>query len=217
MSQTHANGFDWPPSVCLIASAFLTVAEALGLYLRQEVGFQIGHAEDRTALEFALASDNAPGLALVDFDLPGLAGLPGTLEVLRLAHRTRIVVLTDTSLRYTATRLIGEGAAGVVTRDMAAGAVKAALVLVMAGEVFAPRDVLPDLIGTGNLREAGAFTETDLIVLRGLCDGRTNAEIADQNGITELAVQSMVRSLCGRMKVANRTQAALAALTAGLV
>lgn len=204
-------------SMCLIASALLTVAEALGLFLRSEGGFVTAHATDRTELEQALSSDHKPDLALIDFDLPGLSGLPGTLEVLQVAQGTRIVVMTETSLRYTSARLMGAGASGVVTRKMSADAIRAALGLVAAGEAFAPRDVLPWLVGSSDLREEGALSKTEFTVLRGLCDGRTNAEIAERNGMTELAVQSMVRSLCARLRVANRTQAALAALTAGLV
>lgn len=208
---------DRPHPLCLIASAFLTVAEALGLFLQSEGGFAVDHALDRNELERSLTADRSPDLALVDFDLPGLSGLPGTLEVLQVAQGTRIVVMTETSLRYTSARLMGAGAAGVVTRKMPADAIRAALGLVAAGEAFAPRDVLPWLVGASGLRDAGALSPMELTVLRGLCDGRTNAEIAEQNGLAELSVQSMVRSLCTRLRVANRTQAALSALMAGLV
>jgi two-component system, NarL family, nitrate/nitrite response regulator NarL len=217
MSTDTRNGIDWPVSVCLVASALLTVAEALGAYLRADAGMDTRYVEDRGALDQALAARDAPDLALVDFDLPGLSGLSGALEVVSLSPRTKIVVMTETSLRYTSARLIGAGAAGVVTRAMPAAAIKVALDLVMTGEVFAPREVLPLLEGYGELREVGRISEQEQMVLRGLCDGRTNADIAAQNGMTELAVQSMVRSLCTRMKVTNRTQVALAALTAGLV
>lgn len=215
-SNTNTSSDSGPPT-CLIASALLTVAEALGHFLSVGNDFSVSYAVDREGLETALRQEDAPALALIDYDLPGLSGLPGTLDILRRSTGTRVVVITDTPLRYTAARLMGAGATGVVTRTMSAAQLKAALGLVIAGEAFVPRDVLPKLVKAGSLRDGPPLSDLELSVLRHLCEGRSNAQIGRLLALPELTVQSMVRTLCGRLNVANRTQAALAAVTAGLV
>lgn len=202
---------------CVIASEYLTVSEAMAECMAASGVVRPELVTQSRALSAAVRRDAPPDLAIVDFDLPGLGALPGVARLCEEAQSTRFVILTDGSLRYTAARLIGVGCAAVVPRDGPSSRLASALKLVLAGEVFGPRDVLPELVGSGRLRGQGALSQSELSVLRCLCEGRTNAEIAGQVGMTVLSVQSVVRTICGRLGASNRTQAALIALTAGLV
>jgi DNA-binding NarL/FixJ family response regulator len=53
------------------------------------------------------------------------------------------------------------------------------------------------------------FNDQQRIVMRMLCQGRSNKEIAIGLGITELAVRVQLRIVFRALKVENRTQAAV--------
>jgi len=54
-------------------------------------------------------------------------------------------------------------------------------------------------------------------VLRLMCDGLRNAEIAEQLGMTEKTVKAHVSAVLSGLGVLNRTQATLVARRAGLL
>jgi DNA-binding NarL/FixJ family response regulator len=54
-------------------------------------------------------------------------------------------------------------------------------------------------------------------VLRGICDGQTNKDIAQELNLTEVTVKMYVRSVFTKLKATNRTQAAIIGLSTGMV
>jgi len=52
-------------------------------------------------------------------------------------------------------------------------------------------------------------------VLAGLCDGKSNKEIARDLGLQEVTIKLHVRTLCKKLDARNRTHAAVIAKEAG--
>jgi DNA-binding NarL/FixJ family response regulator len=60
------------------------------------------------------------------------------------------------------------------------------------------------------------LSEREMAVLRLVAHGLTNREIASRLVISELTASTHVRNILGKLKLTNRTQAALYALRIGL-
>ena len=61
------------------------------------------------------------------------------------------------------------------------------------------------------------LSQREFQVLRGICEGSTNKDIAHELQLTEVTVKMYVRSVCTKLKASNRTQAAIIALSSGMV
>ena len=61
------------------------------------------------------------------------------------------------------------------------------------------------------------LSQREFQVLRGLCDGQTNKDIAQELQLTEVTVKMYVRAVCTKLKANNRTQAAIIALSSGMI
>ena len=75
-----------------------------------------------------------------------------------------------------------------------------------------PRD-----FGADPERPRRPLTEREKQILRLVCDGLTNAEIALRLGISPETVKSELKRIFHKIEVKNRTQAAVVIVTQGLV
>jgi two-component system, NarL family, nitrate/nitrite response regulator NarL len=81
-----------------------------------------------------------------------------------------------------------------------------------AGEIYAPFNFMqqPDT-AAGNLSQR----ETD--VLRGLCEGKSNKEIARDLDLQEVTIKLHVKTLSRKLNAKNRTHAAMLAREMNLI
>ena len=170
----------------------------------------VGDAETLLA---RLTQPDAIDLLLIDFDLPGLAGLRG-VQLVRaaLGDRPVGVLLCGASLEISK-RIIDAGAQGVLTREMGTEAIAAAITLRATGHTLAVIDRSAPLDGH---RRAGQLSERELQVVTGLCDGLQNKEIAHSFDIQEVTVKMHVRAIIRKLGARNRTHAAMIARDLGI-
>lgn len=57
----------------------------------------------------------------------------------------------------------------------------------------------------------GPMTKRELEVLRGICQGKSNKEIARDTDLQEVTIKLHVKTLCRKLGARNRTQAAMIA------
>lgn len=170
--------------------------------------------DDFAALQTALAEDSFD-LVLVDEALPGMNGLAG-FSALILAHAARPLALMSASTsRVLAEAALAAGARGFVPKKMPARAMVAAVRLMAAGEKFSPMGLLQaDSAPTSPL---SALTAREVAVLRGICEGKSNKEIARDLDLQEVTVKLHAKTLCRKLVAKNRTHAAMIARSAGMV
>lgn len=70
---------------------------------------------------------------------------------------------------------------------------------------------------TQPLSQIDKLTLRDLRMLRAVAEGDTNAEIANQFGITETHVKSLIRGACLKLGARNRAHACILAYKKGLI
>lgn len=177
-------------------------------------GFGFETVDDRAGLLRRLRTAPLPDVVLTEFDLPGLPGLKGTKTVRALiADRPLGVFLPSVPLEL-ARRLGAAGADALLPATIDAPSLLAAATLLTAGHRFvilsSDGHSLPSQL-------AEHLSERELQVLRGICDGLQNKEIAHAFGIQEVTVKMHVRGIIRKLGAHNRTHAAMIARDLGIV
>jgi DNA-binding NarL/FixJ family response regulator len=162
--------------------------------------------------------------ALVDLDIGGQSGLL-VVKALRRAYASLPVIVISGSESASDVRAsIAAGARGYCPKSGSAESLLAAIRMVMSGQVYLPPLMLnatpthTDRAGYGNAVGVGTrLTKRQIEVLRELCEGHPNKNIARRLGMEEKTVKTHVTAIFRTLGVVNRVQAAARARTGGLV
>lgn len=182
----------------------------------------VGTAQDgRQAL--ALLPAAQPDVVLMDLKMPGLNGVQATRHIHQGYPGVRVLILTTYDDDEWVFDAIRSGAAGYVLKDAPAEDLIAAIQTVAAGQtpvhpkvaakVFAQiaRTVPTDATRLSELSER----EREVLAL--LAQGLSNADIAGRVHLSEGTVRNYVSAILGKLGVADRTQAAILGIRAGLL
>ncbi|MEE8272490.1 MAG: response regulator transcription factor [Alphaproteobacteria bacterium] len=161
----------------------------------------------------------AVGLDMVVLDarLAGLDGLKGIQRLRRLAPKVPLVVVCDGGPGPDVAAMLRAGAAGVLPASMSVGAQAAALQLVLAGERFAPPDLLLALHDRRADPEGGPMDRLscrERQVAELIVQGCPNKEIARRLDLREITIKVYASAIFRKLGVRNRTAAAARLLDA---
>jgi two-component system, NarL family, nitrate/nitrite response regulator NarL len=154
-------------------------------------------------------------LLLLDYSMPGMNGLE-SMGQLRAEHpKLPVAILSGSASRDLAEAALRAGAVGFLPKTLSAQGMVAAIRAMLAGEVFVPTDLLVSDAPQGDGMLSLTRRETD--VLRGLCAGKSNKEIARDLDLQEVTVKLHVKTLSRKLGARNRTHAAMIARDEGLI
>jgi DNA-binding NarL/FixJ family response regulator len=195
---------------CLVADDHPALTSAVSSYLADN-GFEIvGPAPDgRRAL--ALAEEEQPELALLDYRMPRLAGLDLIAALREKSPDTRICIYTADGDEKLASEVLAAGAAALVLKEAPLADLVRALEAALAGGSYLDPAVKRAETGGGKL------TQRELDVLGLLAEGMQHEEIGNRLGISSETVRTHLRKACDRLGAATRTQAVAMALRHGLI
>jgi DNA-binding NarL/FixJ family response regulator len=198
----------------LLADDHDLVRETLAAFLVAEGFCEVTSVATLDQALEAIAAGQPFDLVLLDYQMPGMNGLDGLARARAAAPGVPVAILTGTAQRELAETALRAGAAGFVPKTLASRAMVAAVELMAKGEVFAPIS----LLGTGDPAggSLAALTRRETDVLRGLCAGKSNKEIARDLDLQEVTVKLHVKTLSRKLNAKNRTHAAMIARDAGL-
>ncbi len=157
---------------------------------------------------FREVADVAGLIVLLDIELPGLSGPRGVQLARSLLGRQPLGLVHDLAAPGTAQRMLSAGATGILPAELTADALRACLDMLATGQRCV---VLGHDIDMVPFDAGAALTDRELQVLRGLCDGLQNKEIAHRFGIREVTVKMHVRAIVRKLGARNRTHAAMIA------
>jgi DNA-binding NarL/FixJ family response regulator len=172
-----------------------------------------------------LIPEKEPDLVLMDLKMPGMNGIQATVRIRQEYPDVKVLVLTTYGADEWVLDAVRGGAAGYLLK----GTPRDTLVAAVKGTVRGGTHVDPAV--AGRLFEQVAsqpftersqligdeLTERELDVLRLLAGGLTNSQIAARLYLSEGTVRNYVSSILTKLDVADRTQAAVLALRAGVV
>jgi DNA-binding NarL/FixJ family response regulator len=217
----NTKASDTPLPRLLIVDDHALFARGIALLVEQALGWpcvlaaRVDEAEQR--LQEARAAGAPVTLVLLDLELPGLSGLEGLTRLRGLDPGLAIVVCSAHGAELARRRALDRGARAYVSkgespdellavlRAAARAAAAGAARPVPAGAPDAAADAGPDL----------SPRQRDVLWL--LAEGKSNKVIARALGMAENTVRNHVAALLDRLGVANRHEAAAAALRLGLL
>lgn len=205
----------------LLADDHDLLRDTLAHYLMDDTSVRMRSVADLDAALELLQDGERFDLVLLDINMPGMHGLDGLRRVLDAFPAQPVALISGEVPRAQIVEALQMGAAGFVSKAMPAQALAQAIRFMGTGERFAPVDVLLPATGAAPadppLTALGeTLTARERDVLRGLCKGLANKEIARDLGLGEATVKLHIKTLYRRLGVNNRTQAALLARQAGL-
>jgi DNA-binding NarL/FixJ family response regulator len=203
--------------------------QSLELVLRHTPGFELAGAFGSVpALERAMDDPRARAaswsVVLMDLDLPGVHGIEGIRRVKQRLPRLPVVVCTVFEEPATIVDAIGAGADGYLLKGAALPALLDQLATVVAGGASLSSSVARTLLDVVR-RDAGAaaapsrldLTDRERDVLRGLVQGGSYKQIADQLGITENTARGYIKAMYRKLQVQNVAEAVSRAIRERLV
>ncbi|MGP3699743.1 response regulator transcription factor [Rhodobacter sp. NSM] len=186
------------------------VREVMAAYLATQLDVEILEATSVGELETLVRTHGPVDMILLDLLLPGMMpGLEALARLVELNQAQPVVLFASGAAPNVVIEALEKGAAGYIDKSQGARSLVNAINFILAGETYLPAFLR--LTPRRNVSDERGLTPKELEVLLGLTAGLMNKEIAQNLGLSEVTVKMHVRSICAKLNVKNRTQAAMVA------
>jgi two-component system NarL family response regulator len=146
--------------------------------------------------------------------MPGMGGVEAILAIRKKHPEARVIVLSTYDMDEDIHRALQSGAKSYLLKDMPIEEIATTIREVHAGDTSLSRHVIERLTERAQRQQ---LTERERDVLESLIKGRSNKEIASNLCISEDTVKSHLKTLFTKLRVRDRTGAAVEAIRHGIV
>jgi len=190
--------------------------------VRETIASFLVNSDGITAVDTAATLDEALeavrgefvfDLILLDYNMPGMNGLAGLARMKEAAGKVPVSILSGTASPAVAQAAIEAGAMGFVPKTLGSKSMVSAVKFMAMGEVYAPFEFMQK----AQEKTVANLTERETAVLQGLCEGKSNKEIARDLDLQEVTIKLHVKTLSRKLEARNRTHAAMVAKERSLV
>ena len=173
----------------------------------------------------------APDLCILDFRMPGVKGYE-TFQTLREAYPSfSFAVMSGVAEESDIQKIIETGVSGYLPKTMPGRAILKAIDMMLNGSKYIPHDETSRKLAPSYFSDAlplcaatkekpksiVKLTNRETDVLKFLCKGLSNKDIADELNLKTVTVKLHIRGILGKLGCENRTSAALKAREMGIV
>jgi DNA-binding NarL/FixJ family response regulator len=196
------------------------VLEALERILEADDGFNVVGTTNFGAEVLGIVERTRPDMVLMDVHMPDMSGLD-VLDGLKRHHADVQVVFISAGADSGEIRsALQRGAAGYLVKSINPNDVPGALRQIRDGTAYMnvegeDGDAAPSAPGSALAVRAG-LTPKEIDILKAVCRGLTNREIAKEMWVTEQTVKFHLSNLYRKLDVQNRGAAIRLGLTEGL-
>lgn len=165
-------------------------------------------------------------VALVDVRMPDADGLELLHDMKQSWPDVPVIMLTSFDHAHYVRRALAEGAAGYMLKDATPEDLEQAIQVALSGggNVLSPKvvqNLFESMDGGGqdaesSLRPSSALTQRETDILALLAEGKSNRDISRALFLSEKTVKAHLAAIFRKLGVANRTQAAMAAVSMGI-
>ena len=201
----------------LIVDDHPVVRAGMAALLSEEPGLSVvGEAADGAQC-LALVPRLHPEVVLMDLRMPVLDGVEATRTVRALPDPPEVLVLTTYDTDADIVRAVEAGARGYLLKDAAPSVLADAIRRAARGETVLAPSVAARLADRLRAPATADLTARELDVLRLVARGRSNAEIGRALFIGEATVKTYLVRSFAKLRVNDRTAAAMAVQRLGLL
>lgn len=199
-------------SKILIADDHDLVRETLAAYLASAAQVNVRQSRDLSDALDLIHLEGPFDLVLLDLAMPGMTMPEGLRKCLAANKPHPVALLTGATAEAMERRAIMDGAAGYLSKTLTPEELIARVREILAGR-YARVEDLPERADATDPRPRGTPTLTprELDVLAGLCEGKSNKEIARDLNVQEVTIKLHVKTLSRKIQARNRTHAAMLA------
>ncbi len=173
----------------------------------------VGEAEDgEAAVQRAL--ETKPDVVVMDLMMPGLDGASATAKLHAALPSAKVVILTSFSTSDGIARALEAGANGAILKTAEDDSILTALRAVANGKKFLSPEIKRMM---ANDPPVDPLSARQLEILACLVRGLSNAEIAQQLGISASVVREHLYTVFEKLGAANRAEAVAIALRKQLI
>lgn len=158
-------------------------------------------------------------LVLLDLLMPGMDAFEGLTSIRENSPQIPVVIVSAIENRQDVLQAIDMGALGYIPKSADTDEMLKAIRQVLDGEIYVPpglltgsaqpRDEAANQTALPVARRFRSLTKRQREVVDLIGEGKTNAEIADELGLSESTVRLHVSTILDKLDVSNRTQVAL--------
>ena len=199
----------------LVADDHSLIREAVTQVLEQEQDVSVESVPDLTEALQRLKDQKDFDIVLLDYAMPGMNGLEGLNKTISVANPTPVAVFSGVMSRTMVEAALEAGASGYVPKTLPSKSILNALRFMVSGEIYVPlefsqQETLED-------KNVYSLSNRERQVLSGICEGKSNKEIALDLGLQEVTIKLHVKTLSKKLSAKNRTHAAMIAKERNLV
>lgn len=181
--------------------------DALKAYLEADGQIIVQLAADvKSALDL-IAEEGAFDVVLLDFQIPGMDGLVGLRQVIAAQRGKPVILLTGVATAGTAAAALRFGAAAVLRKTLSVDKLKQSIFSILSGQT-------PSVDSASLMQRAPdvpALTPRQKQILRCICSGLSNKQIAREIELQESTIKMHIKILYSKLGVNSRSQAIIKA------
>lgn len=155
-----------------------------------------------------------PDLIILDLKLPDVTGISGFQELRQRMPKTRVLVVSSLTSTELVHSLLNGGAMGFLPKESSANTLRFAVKEILAGRSYVPQEFrgttatnTDEFCSFQATPELAALTPQQTRILKLICAGKPNKQIAYELSLAEATVKAHITALLRRLGVRNRTQA----------
>lgn len=157
-----------------------------------------------------------PWWVLMDLGLPGLAGPEAIRTVKALGAAVQVITISGNDDDVQVGAAIGTGASAFISKAAPLEQTVTIVAQAIDGTLIPGTWLSAHGLADSSALNKITLTDRQVQVLAMICQGKSNREIADSLGISEITAKTHVGGIFRELQVASRTQAVLVAQRLGL-
>lgn len=149
-----------------------------------------------------------PDIVIMDMQMPKLSGSEAIEKIKGRIPGVRILAFTTFDDMETVSRAMAAGCDGFLLKVIEAEKLHASLLSIAGGINVYDEEAMANLRKSMRAKPELDFSERELVVLRYVREGLTNAEIAERMGLRSGTVKNMISLLLSKTNCVSRSQLA---------